>query len=287
MALLRTGSQMTLKSDRPFTLTTTDSIFSSRHNKVELDYVRTRDTLYANISMDSIEQKITIDPVNSSEYIKDRVWMLGIPTSYHKNHRHRYDYPDKLWLNKFEDSIELSRVKLYRKGDISLNISLPYVNYFNYNFEGFQRNDEFGFLGLGASLQYHFNNSHSIDIGASYRLNYPIPILFPVFDSHDLISVSSLSTRYHYLHNRWDYSGGLTYDYVWFDQESDNGLNPPDQFANNIGLILSGKYRISGNRYLGIEYNPTFINVKSGGDNSLNHNISLTLEWRIRVIRNK
>lgn len=286
MELASPQERIKFKGFQPYEISKGDSIYKSdKRNKITLDYSRDKKTLTTIVRVDSLEKQVKFEPQNTTDYYLDRILFLGLPTNYHKNHKKRFKYANKFWITSNEDSINVSRHKIYNSGDVSLNLSLPYVNYFSYKFDGIERFDTTGFLGVGLALQFYIDQKHSIEAGAAFKLNYPIPILFPVFDDYDYLSVSSLSLRYHYLATKWDYSAGVTFDYVLLSREIEDRPNPPDQKANNLGLYLSSKYRIGGNAFVGIEYNPTFINLNNGGNSGLNHNLSFGIEWRFRVRR--
>lgn len=294
MDLRSPNSRVRFKSDNPFNLSIKDSIYTSKNNKVVYKYTRTKDTLKAVVKMQSITDTISVLPINSIDYLSDKISFFGLPSARLDNHPNRYVYPNNVRIKIEGDSIRYlnNRIKTlesdnFQRGDLTLNLSIPYINYFHYDFQGVDNKDYFGFLGAGLGVQYFLTDKYSLETGASSRLNFLAPIPASVSGDFDLILVSNLFLKFHMLKNKWEYSTGITYDNTRFSQNTDDQMEPPTELSNNLGIILGAKYQIGKKAFIGLEYNPTFINVKNGSNGNLNHLVSVAFEWKFRLRKNK
>jgi hypothetical protein len=157
----------------------------------------------------------------------------------------------------------------------------------NYDISTLEQQNFLGFGGAGLVLQYHINKHSSIGMAATFRTNMTIPFLvIPMHNTTDFSYTGSMTASHYYALNKWEYGADLHHEQAQFLEENRDAPEIKSQYLRNIILCTAIKYRTSYSGYLGIEYIPTFVNIKGDGGNALNHSISLGLSRRLHL-RNK
>lgn len=276
--------EIKFKKSSEVSLVINDSLYDSGTKKTIYYYPDLTDSIQVTIIEDKKQTTIEVPKTTSRAYVKDRIFTLGIPFDFVLKNTKRYRYPKKMYIETAGDSTYIVPYKNWSQGDISLNIGFPLVNHISTPVPEIGSVGFTGFIGAHIGLQYYLDTNNSIALNTNYKLAHSPTAFLPVFETTiDDLNITSVSATYHYAINRWEYGAGLHYDQLKVTINSSRDIDFKNYISNNLGVHTSLKYRVSYSGYLGIDYIPTFINLKSGGTSSLNHVVSIGYTWRIRL----
>lgn len=178
------------------------------------------------------------------------------------------------------------------KNQINFKFSLPESNFFYLN-RGYGYGSSFGFLGISAGLEYYISDRYSInsDIGVMMDFVSPFPASVKYVGSYrnsianymDLQvgrDISSFHLDFGIQGNKTKYSEADESSYI------DSLKYPFEQY--NLGLALSGHYKISNGFNLGLNYYPSlFAWNNEGFDINYSHLIMFELIFKLSAYRPK
>lgn len=195
--------------------------------------------------------------------------------------------------NKYIDSL----LKLFvnnpnsRKGNLYLQLSLPYVNNFVFkpDYETYKTNT--GFLGISGGLNYYHKKNQFITLSVAGVMDFFVPVPAPVHYSgereHMFSSFIYLSNNHKirwltlgygfaYASNTWNfvYHGG-------YDSLFPPTRDPAYRTNKAIGLIFPIHLELGEFFYSGVIYRPTFYRFSAVQLLTYEHLISLELGIRV------
>ena len=151
-------------------------------------------------------------------------------------------------------------------------ISIPEGNFLRLN-KGQKYHNAFGFLGIGAGVEYYFSDKQSISasIGTvtDFMLPFPAPVDYMGSYQRSFAFYVDIQTGTDF--KRLHCDAGLQYNRTSFYERETVELFPNyldtlkySKQQDNLGCALSAYYRISRSFNLGINYYPSFIVFNNG-----------------------
>ena len=186
------------------------------------------------------------------------------------------------------------------KGQIFIELSVPYVNGFYLQPRNEPTDAYVGFFGIGAGLSYYYKADKYLKLGAGVATDFSLP--FPVgvdrdggYETRDVFNAAltdnfkferfTVGYGLNYAINRWKW---VNHDYEWPPNISpglypDEIRQPLNKTSHSIGFTLNGYHQI--NRYLhaGIVYSPSFYNFYPSAEFKYQHLISFEVLVKLRV----
>ena len=154
------------------------------------------------------------------------------------------------------------------KGQILLQLSLPYINNFYLKplDEGTKNNS--GFIGYSIGIDYYYKSNHYVNFSFSQIQDFFIPIVFvDRGDEYERMGSSIFSLTNNHIVNRLTIGYGFVFSKnswelrnILWDKNSST-REPVKKDNNAIGFSLSTYYHFYQCGYLGIIYRPTFLRL--------------------------
>jgi hypothetical protein len=210
-----------------------------------------------------------------------------------KNNDKRYTYPSNIYIDPSDSTGKFLRYQpLIPKGDLYLNLSLPYVNHFYFVPAGERTKQNAGFIGFAAGLDFYFRNNRFLSVMAAIATDFPVP--FPAHidysGEHQTMSSVYITVSNHYKIRRFSIGYGLSFSRNTWNLIYDNRFNPPPPAREPVsksnygfGLPLPVQYHIGNKFYIGMNYQPTLYHLSSRGKFKYEHLLSMQFGWRIKV----
>lgn len=182
-----------------------------------------------------------------------------------------------------------------RKKQFAILLSLPYVNWYNFAPEGTAKRDKsFGFMGIGAGLEYYYSRNISLSLKWNATMTFLAPVPAPVdYESNHTHSqgmdlsfmqnhhIKFLSVGYGVCvaRNSW------TYRTEGYEDTESSGCEFGDvdlsceRYSVGTPLHIYGYFsKIFG---IGLNYRPTFYRIGSPKPWKYEHLISVDFQFRI------
>jgi len=208
---------------------------------------------------------------------------------------------------KNKDSLVVSQSmgrinSFYQRNNINhlaLNLSLPYVNFFQFRPQNLPQKSLFGFFGISIGGELGYSNNKSIVLTFGGVVNYPIPV--PVGISWDPYGVrEQMFTHYLSLEHQVRVfrhlivGTGLSYNSMgWRHTDYGTGwdwqdtVRPKPIFMSErhrtLGLSLSAYVLLGEGFRLGVNYRPSFYRIRPRPAWEYSHVISVDLLLNLRL----
>lgn len=312
--------QISINTTSPAKVIYNNDTLSTLDNQTTILVHRQKEPLKITVIGDSISKTITINSKNSFAY-----WLNAYPTpmfwtgfSIDKKNPKRYTFPDRVYVNTSDSSNNyLGNTKRYtfpnrayvkksdspsnylrfdprdRKGQIFLNISLPWVNTFCLKPDNENYKSNVGFWGIALGLDYYHSKHQFLTLTASAVTDFfvPVPAAVDYRGSYEIMSSSYIALsnnhkiRNFYLgygvsfaKNTWNlhYSGSQR-DTLPIDKL------PRKRSGNAIGFTFPVYYQLGKHFYAGVIYRPTILRFSTSPQFAYEHLISIDFGWKIRL----
>lgn len=273
---------------------------------------RSKEDLQLVFNTDSLQKQLTLKSRISPRYIVGNLFFYP-PISYFVdlNNDKRFYYKKNIYIKVKDTSARFGSIPLGEKlssifkpslidetGTVKLHVSIPWMNEFNFAPNGEKRVSNFGFLGVATGIDYFYKKdrflSFQTDAKTSFDFLIPVPILF---DSGERIVTSSVNFALsnNKKLNKFSYGYGLNYAqnywlYIneYYDEATSTNVAIRKKSKNeNLGLHLNSYFQLSDSFYIGIVYQPSFINFNTGPKFQYEHSLSLDLAWKINLFKIK
>jgi hypothetical protein len=246
---------------------------------------------------DSLEKTFVLPP-----RLSGMLWMnvynygVGLIVDYFTPKK--YTYQKESYLNFKTSDPKPERFAPQRKGQLYLNFSIPYFNWFSMQplYEG--RKQDVGFFGYDLGVDYNYSNKKFISLNQGVMIDFPIPFPVPLFY---ISSYETMNSKYYTISDNIRFKNislgyGISYnenkwrflDLLWLDSEQDvfPGVNRTRATQQGmVGLNLSVQWRLQKHFHLGLNYRPGIYRLYPNPGYGYEHNASLGLIWKFKVLK--
>jgi len=182
------------------------------------------------------------------------------------------------------------------KGDIYLDLSIPYANYFHVLPENEEVKNRFGFLGIGAGLDYYHSENQFLNVRGDALIDFPFPV--PVSlnvggESEHMTSITASLSNNHRI-RRFTIGYGLSYARNTWQHRiyEDEPIHPPvkesiSKTHDTLGLIFPVYFRVNNIFNIGVVYHPTFFRPNMTDKFSYEHLMSIDFAFKIPIYRKR
>ncbi|MDR2956020.1 MAG: hypothetical protein LBV43_13165 [Prevotella sp.] len=194
------------------------------------------------------------------------------------------------YQNKRSGLEKIKERELPKKGDLYMNINLPYINsfYLQPDFEG--EKNSFGFLGFGMGLDYYYSNNNFLNLTIAAAMDFEIP--FPTHIDYGGGTDENASSFYLLLtHNhrykKFSYGYGLSLArnlWVFDDYDIDIRIR---KFDTTAGLAFNSYYYFSNKFTIGLNYRPTFVLLNTKSDQTFRYEHQIGVDFAFKISLNK
>lgn len=213
----------------------------------------------------------------------------------------RFHYGDHVYLNS-KDTIRVLRAPLLKswddffaekhlrsKGDINVSISIPYVNSFSYNLEGYGTRSSTGFFGVSAGLEYFYKSNKYIGVKYAGAIDFFVPIpVSPGGELEEHFSTTYFEVTDNFKFGRLHVGYGINYaNNTWRFTENIDTENEIEitRKSKSFGITANTYFQLGRSFCIGVVYRPTFYTVKPTTGFQYEHLISLDFAWKIPLRR--
>lgn len=228
------------------------------------------------VKSEKIDRTETILPKKSAYYWAN-VFNYGIGFFKDIKSPKRHTYPSNIYF--YPDKV--SQVPISQKGDISFNVSVPYLNSFKY-ITNTRSKSSVGFLGSSLGMDYYHSKDQFINANGSLMINsiVPFPAAVDFEGEHYVLFSSDLSISNNHVWNRISTGYGFLYSYKLLNHHLGTGAMDREYYPT-LGLIIPIYYRLGKKFHLGLIYRPTFYRPTLIDKFKYEHTISLDLMWKL------
>lgn len=210
----------------------------------------------------------------------------------------KYDYQKALYLNFATSDPKPEKFARQRKGQLYLNFSIPYINWFNMRPQNAGKKQSVGFFGYDLGVDYNYTANKFISFNHGVILDFPIPFpaLIDYFSSYetmnskyytisDNLRLNNIALGYglSYSENNWMY-----HDMLWHDSEQGifSGIDRSRKTQQRmVGLNFSIQWRLKKHFHLGLNYRPGIYQIYPSPGYGYEHNASIGLIWKFKVLK--
>ncbi|WP_298515446.1 hypothetical protein [uncultured Kordia sp.] len=209
----------------------------------------------------------------------------------------RFHYGDHVYLNS-KDTIRVLKPPFLKswkdffaekhprsKGDFNVSISIPYVNSFSYNLDGFGNRSSTGFFGASAGLEYFYKSNKYIGVKYAGAIDFFVPIpVSPGGETRERFSTTFFEVTDNFKFGRLNVGYGLNYTHnTWRFKEEIDTENEFDVIrkSKSFGITANTYFQLGRSFFIGVIYRPTFYTIKPTTGFQYEHLISLDFAWKI------
>ncbi len=280
-------------------------------NAAALTVPRSGDFLTLTVVTDSLKKKIEILPKNSLSFYfnYNPAIFAALLIDWNSNKRYTYnspllldkhlvvvkDIPSELKKDMSKRKKSLPDLREYRfptaKGDIFLNLTFPYINYFSLSPSHEKRKDSFGFLGIGIGLDYYYKNNRSISLTTTGTMDFMVFVPAPVHYEgvHKHIGSWDVMLTHNHRYKGFTYGYGLAFARnSWHYNDEDKDIHY-SRNASSLGIGLRSHYYFSSKFTVGLIYRPTFVvlNPENNKIFKYEHLLSIDFAFKFRLNKRK
>jgi len=177
------------------------------------------------------------------------------------------------------------------KRQLNIIAAIPYANGFYLQPHNEPAKPYFGFFGITIGAEYFYKDNKFIKFTAGRSIDFeaPVPVSVDYDGSHESANATNFTLTDNYKLGRFTLGYGLNYAiYTWKIINSDynfpdNDAAPRTKNSHSYGLSFSGYHQFSKTVFLGVVYNPTFINSYPVSQFKYQHVISLDLLFKFTL----
>ncbi|KGO87987.1 hypothetical protein Q765_02670 [Flavobacterium rivuli WB 3.3-2 = DSM 21788] len=225
--------------------------------------------------------------------------LLGYPIDLTNNKRFYYGREILLDdININNDSLQVrEKIDYFKrdfpthKGQINIIASIPYANGFYLQPHKESAKSSFGFLGFSIGAEYFYKDTQSLKFtaGSSIDFEFPFPVPLDHFDPYETASATNFTLTNNHKIGRFTLGYGLNYAiYKWRIINPDHTFpvyGPQSRTRNShaYGLSFNAYHQFSKSVFLGVVYNPTFVNSFPVTQFKYQHTLSLDLQFKFTL----
>lgn len=284
-------TKSTIYTTEPTKIVFQNDTIKTKKNKTKLTFER-KDTPIEIIAItDSLKKRVTIKPINSFAYWGNIPCNYGIGMLIDKTNPKRYTYPKNIYLNS-SDTINrhFSYEQGNNKGQLLLQLSLPYINNFHLTPVNEGTKNNAGFDGVSIGLDYYHSKDQYVNFSASGVMDFFAPAgAVDIWGEYELMSSTYLSLSNNHKIKRFSLGYGLSYakntwDFKNYGRDETAPTREPVKKTNNaLGLIFSSYFQATPHFYIGVIYRPTYLRPSITPVFKYEHLISIDFAWKIRL----
>ena len=225
--------------------------------------------------------------------------ILGYPIDLTNNKRFYYGREILLDnINNNKDSLQArEKIDYFKrdfpthKGQINVTASIPYANGFNLQPHNEPAKSYFGFFGFSIGAEYFYKDKRFLKFNTGSSIDFMVPFPAPVDRDgpYETANATNLTLTNNHKLGRFTFGYGLNYAiYAWRIVNPDHTFpvyGPASRKRNShaLGISLSAYHQFSNTVFLGVVYNPTFMNKFPLTEFKYQHAISLDLLFKFTI----
>lgn len=283
--------KVTVYTPEPANIIYENDTIKTVQNKVSIYTPRKKGPLVFQTEMDRSLTEFRISSKVSPAYFGTIFYMWPLAFFDSKSPK-MYTYPSRLFLG--QDDVQ-SKAYLERetsqKGDLRLQLSLPYLNNFVVRPENESSKINTGFWGITVGLDYHYSQKNFLSVGVSGTADifFPVIAALSILGEQEFLISGILSLSHNHKVGRFSLGYGLTYGrYNWRLQSLGTIASsaPPVDIRKShiaLGLIIPIYYEHRHWFHIGLVYKPSFYRPYISPHNTYEHVISLDIAFKPRL----
>ena len=283
-----------LHTNGPATIISGKDTLKTGNNQVRLRTERKHEPLQLTVATDSITKTVNIPAHNSFMYWSNLYSTCGIGMLVDRNSPKRYAYPSRIYLHTNDTTATWKGYQpSYRRGELLLHLSVPYVNHFVFHPQGESYRSNTGFWGLSVGLDWFHSPSRfwAVQTSTMTDLFVPVPAAVDISGEYELMSTAGISVTHHHILKWFSLGYGISYARNSWDLRYYNrfGAPPPSRTPvkkshNSLGLVFPCSYKWREHFNVGLVYRPSLFQTDNPGRGFLyEHVISLDLAWKLKL----
>lgn len=275
-----------------------DSIYSL---PATVNVERSRQSLPVSLIVGQAETNIEIKSKINPQFIYGNIAFGYLGYLVDLTNQKRFYYGREILLdniNKDNDSLRAREGTNYfkrqfptHKGQVNIVASIPYINGFYLQPHKEPAKPDFGFFGLTLGAEYFYKENRFIKFTAGSTIDFEAPVPVPIDSdgAYESVNATNFTLTNNYKLERFTLGYGLNYAiYTWrlINHEyefPDNDPKPRTKNSHSYGLSFNGYHQFSKTFFLGVVYNPTFVNSFPVTQFKYQHTISLDLVFKFTV----
>jgi hypothetical protein len=173
------------------------------------------------------------------------------------------------------------------KGDLYLDLSMPYVNNFLIQPEIEDEKNFTRFNGFGVGLDYYYSNNQFIDLKVLFAISnlFPFPFVYePSFEGEEEF-INSIYMCFSHNHRirRFAFGYGISFsENFWKHHNYDTKISISKEYST-IGFYFPVYFYFTNFFSIGTVYKPTFYRPNMKNKFQYEHLISLDLDFKIHL----
>jgi len=289
-------TMLTVYTDKP-TQIQYENFDLTVNEKQRILVTRRPEPLIIEAKQDSLEKTFVLPP-RLSGMLWMNVYNYGVGLIVDHFSPKKYTYQKESYLNFKTSDPRPEKFAPQRKGQLYLNFSIPYFNWFSMQplYEG--RKKSIGFFGYDFGADFNYTDKKFISLNHGVITDFPIPLPVPLdyFSSYetmhskyytisDNIRLKNISFGYglSYNENNWRFI-----DRSWQIGEVDDSQTTDMSRATQqgmVGLNLSAQWRLTKHFHLGLNYRRGIYRLYPKPGYGYDHNASIGLIWKFKVMK--
>lgn len=178
------------------------------------------------------------------------------------------------------------------KGQLQVIVSLPGINSFHFKPMNESAQNNSGFLGIAAGLEYFYKEKNFFGFYASAIIDFEAPFPVPIeYDGeHELLESLNIGLTNNHKLNRFTIGYGLNYaKNTWvlsndeYDPLVEGSKKPVTKSNNSLGLIANGYFQFGKRFFVGLNYKPSLMVLNNTPKLNYEHVISLDFVWKFNI----
>ena len=186
----------------------------------------------------------------------------------------------KKWLSYFSEKHPK------KKSDINLSFSVPYVNGFNSEPDGYGTIVNTGFWGISTGLEYFYKDNKYLGLKFAGATDFfvPIPAAVTLSEERENLRTAYVELTDNFKIGRLNIGYGLNYAINEWQFIDETDLNNTIEFEKrnlSFGITTNTYFQFSKLFFVGVIYRPTFYRIEPKTDFKYEHLISLDFAVKI------
>ncbi|MEA4985538.1 MAG: hypothetical protein VB105_08805 [Paludibacter sp.] len=247
---------------------------------------------------DSLEKTFILSPRLSST-LWFNVYNYGIGLIVDHFSPKKYAYQKEFYLDFKTSNPKPEKFLPQRKGQLYLNYSIPFFNWFSMSPINEGRKQSVGFFGTDLGADYNYKNNKFVSLNYGFLIDFPMPLLLPLeyfysyesmnaeyYSISDNIRLKNISLGYGLSFNKNDWR----YHHIdWFspdgDVEQSVDYYSREKQQGMLGLNLNIQWRLKKHFHLGLNYRPGIYRLYPNSGFGYEHNASIGLIWKFKILK--
>lgn len=212
----------------------------------------------------------------------------------------RWQYSESIYIsNRFIGKNKPGRIfedRYSRQGALNLRLSLPYLNWFDFAYEGYGRKSDVGLVGYSLGLDYYYRDKMFINLTGDivFNLLIPFPAAVDLSGVWNHMHSTHISASNNHKIGKFSVGYGLTFAFdrwntinhgnlLFHEDEDEDNRESIYRHYQSLGLTLPFYYYTRKSFYMGMTYRPMFMQFADKTRFKYQHTLSIDLGWRIKL----